>query len=323
MKVFIRYTALVIIIIAVCSSCGFRYDAVFFAEQYWWDLITREPGVSRELERVCNKHGYNFRLIVAQPKGDYAEQLRLAAETPRVKLVITGPLMCSEANTVAPTQTETQFIVLGASAYFKFTAPNVIGVYYNRTDAYRDAGNILSILLGPDYYYMYEDLQGKKVGVIFSPETDKAREQVDGFKEGFSEKEPGERVVALALENPGDRVEAVRAVENLYSQDVRIFLLKIYTLVPACIQKIVALNAYFIIEDWKYIDEYKDHLLLSIDDDITGALASALELTGMPEQSSWKVIGRRISVPCHITWGGAVAMPQDLKDKVDQAREEN
>jgi hypothetical protein len=323
MKNLVRNTILVMIIIAGFSSCGFPYDAVFFAEQYWWDLLSRDPAVNRDLERICNEHGYNFKLTLAKPDEDYAEQLKLAAAGPRVKLIITGPLMASEVDTLAPEQGEKQFVVLGASEYFKFTAPNVISVNYNRTEAYIRAGEILSTLLGPDYYYMFENLQEKKVGIIFSSETDKAREQVEGFEQGFLEKQPEARVVTHAMENPGDRVEAIREVENLYSQDVRIFLLKIYALVPACIQKITALNAYYIIEEWKYLDEYKDHLLFSIDDDINTALASALEVMPVPEQSSWRAVNKHISVPCRITWGGAVPLPKELKSKVDGAQAEN
>jgi len=316
MRRIIFFACLFFLLLSTVLSCNMRNNAVFFAEKYWWDLIARETNLKQKLEKLCADSGFNFKLIIVDSKQDYTAQLTRAASGPRVKLIITGPLMSDEVNAVAKDYTDKQFVVIGASEYFTFTAPHVISLHFDQEEAYTRAGKILRTLLGPAYYYMYENLEGKNVGIIYSHETDKAREEVENFKNAFLQGQPADRLLLDSLENPNDRVEAVRAVDALFSKNVRIFVLKVYGLIPACIQKIVSLDSYYIIEDWQYLQEYGDHLLFSIEEDIPSALAAALQFMRAGENPFSPVPGKDISVPCKIYWGEAIKPPAELNNSI-------
>jgi hypothetical protein len=225
-------------------------------------------------------------------------------------------MLLQDVDTLAATLPNKQFIVLGSPELYKFSSANVLAVFFDRRSAYLRAGQIVAELLSPDYYYMYETLQNTKMGIIFSQDTEKGREQIEKFKEGFLKNQPDEVLITEVIENSNDRVQAVRAVENLYAQNVKIFLLKDYALVPASIQKIISLNAYYIIEDWKYFKEFKTNLLFSIEASILQAFYSALQFVEVSNGEIHPSQFKTLSIPCKLFWGNALILPSIFKNEI-------
>jgi len=307
---------LCIIVLLFSLSCGNSNDVVFFAEKFWWNVIAQENNLFQNLESICQENGFNLKLIIVDREESYAERLKQAALSTRAKLIITGPMFAYDVDALAAELSHKLFIVIGASDYYQFSSSNVLAVVFNRQLVYYRAGQIISSLLSPDYYYMYEALQEKKVGIIYSLETDKAREYVDKFKQGFLEEQQGDRIIIEAPENVNDRVQALRSVESLGAQEVKIFLLKNYSLIPACVQKITAMDAYYIIEDWKYLKEYAAHLLFSIEEDIPYAVNTALQCVELKNGEVNISNFKRISIPCRLYWGKALLPPSEFLNEI-------
>lgn len=311
----IIFGGLCVLAVFMTLSCGSAHDVVFFAERYWWSVIAQETDLSQILDSVCRDYGYNLKIIIVDREESYAERLKQAVSATRSKLIITGPMSTYDVDTLAAEFSNKLFIVIGASDYYDFSSPNVLAVIFNHNSAYYRAGQIVAALLDADYYYMYESLQEKKAGIIYSLETDKAREHVDNFKQGFLRGQSADRLIIEAPENANDRVQVLRSVENLGSQDVKIFLLKNYTMIPACIQKITAMDAYYIIEDWKYLREYDANLLLSIEEDIPDAVTTALQSVAIKNNEIILPKAKRVHVPCRLKWGKALLLPSEFKNE--------
>jgi basic membrane lipoprotein Med (substrate-binding protein (PBP1-ABC) superfamily) len=316
MKKTIFLIPLCIIVLYFISSCSRRNEVIFFAEKYWWNVIDQESNLSQTLNSICTQEGFYLKTVITEKEENYADELMYTASSGRANIIITGPMLAYDVDMIAAEFTDKLFIVIGASDYSDFTSPNVLAVSFDYTSAYYRVGQMVSSLLHPDYYYMYETLQEKKVGIIYSLETDKAREYVDNFKQGFLEEQDAEEIIVEAPENAYDRVQALRAVENLSAQDVKIFLLKNYSLIPACIQKISDMDAYYIIEDWQYLSEYASHLLLSIEEDIPAAVERALHSIKIEDGKIVFSRLKRIYISCRLYWGKAINPPAEFKNEI-------
>ena len=103
---------------------------------------------------------------------------------------------------------------------------------------------------------------------------------------------------------------------------LQIFLLQNYTMIPACIQKISVMDAYYIIEDWKYFRLYDSHLLLSIEENIPAAVKAALQSIEIKNNEVIPYGSKRIYVPCRLNWGKALLLPAEFKREFEPEQTE-
>jgi len=115
------------------------------------------------------------------------------------------------------------------------------------------------------------------LGMILTGLNRNERELAAAFEQGFSSSVGSERLVREEIGSTVDKVRAVHAVESMQSRGIRVFLVHVYGLNAACLEKIADADGYFIVEGYSAFSFSPDHLLLSIEDDYAAALARLLQ----------------------------------------------
>jgi hypothetical protein len=254
-------------------GCATPKRIVVFSESYWRELTDRDPDFKATLERESARQADSLAFIDAPQGANYFEDLRRSLQKTPADLVITGPLLCNEDVRIAPLFPQTKFTVLDMPRIDSAIPPNVIPVYSQRGAAFREAGRLTAAALADPRLTAL----GKKVGIILSGLTQTEKEMYAEFERGFSTAGETNRLVVEELETVSDRVRAARAVEDLLNQDVKLFFVKAYGLNGACLERIAAAGAYFMMEDFPTFNLHPEKLLLSIEDDYVPALTALLQ----------------------------------------------
>jgi hypothetical protein len=266
-----------IIFILACLACALAGCArsrgiLVYSEEYWRNIIDSDPDFKPSLAAYALQAGATLTYIDA-PRGiNYFEHWRKILQDTPSDLVITGPLLCSEAMRIAPMFPAKHFAVLNMPRTEMNAPVNVTPVYSRRGPAFREAGRLTGKFLAAGGNHTL----GRKVGVLVSGLTRQEKEMLAEFEKGFTANAEADLIIVEELGTVVDRVKAARAVEDLLNQDIRIFLVKTYGMSGACLERISAGGGYFIIEDFPSFNLFREKLFLSIEDDFSQPLGELI-----------------------------------------------
>lgn len=275
----------VISFITVFYSCAGKPAILFFAEEYWWDILVARENFEARLREAAAQYGYECTILVGELHKNYADILRNEASRRPYEKIIVSPLMAVDVVRMASKYPQTQFLVLGAPYMDIPFSENVIPVRRKDSDGYREAGKAAGYLLAETE----GDSFGRRVGMIVEEKSMAEQDVITEFEQGFSEYAQPSMLAKEVIAQANDKVRAVQAVEDLASREVRVFFVKASTLTIACVEKIIAVDGYFIIEDFPSFNLNSDRLIGSIQDDPVETIAGALLELQQPQNMAEEI----------------------------------
>jgi len=103
-----------LILLLLTAGCAARRGIVFFAEEYWWNVLTAESDYQAMLGGLAAQHDYSLAVIVAPKNTNYLEYLKKGMLEKPSDIVITGPLVSTEAILLAGQFPDKKFAILAA-----------------------------------------------------------------------------------------------------------------------------------------------------------------------------------------------------------------
>jgi hypothetical protein len=203
-------------------------------------------------------HGYLPTFLFVGAQENPRERLVAALTAGRFSAAVVGPLLSLEAAGFVNGFPRVRFVIVGGPPGAG-DAPNVTRLAFDRTDAYRLAGEgaQLSLAEGPS---------GGRLGVLAAGNAAAAaaEDEVRAFLEGAGSE--GGRAVVRGVEEPADAAKVKRAVEEMRGEGVEIFLPRLAGLDAACLEALRDAGGCAVTADWEASDAFPRQVFLSIEE---------------------------------------------------------
>ena len=295
------------------AGCGSPRSFLLFLDPYYWELARGKGIEEKDLKSEFGRRGCRALLEVVAPEALSVDRFEAALRQARPRGVFLGSLFPLDLSNTAAKFKDTVFFMLEGPLP-PSTGGNVVLIRFRRPEAFFKAGSLAGRLLSraDAQKWLPTPRSGpSKVGILAAADNRRAREETQAFRNGLAQTLEPARFIYRELDSLNDRAKARRQLEQMREQGVVITLLKTYTLTNFCLDFFEKEGGYAIVEDWSGLEVYEKAVLMSVEEDLFGALGRAL--AAIPEGGE-PVAGRLIEEPARLVWGKAVPVPQELGD---------
>ena len=249
---------------------------LYLGEEYSAELWLKQGGLKDILVDLAGRNGYQFNMTILREGDYYLTAIKNSCHNFPSEIVIVDPLLTPEVVQVASQYKSSLFLILPGLRLREAIPPNVISAIPYRREEFFKVGQWVAEIIRDSY----RPELGKKLGIICGPLSTEAYEEMAELEKGFALRLGSDDLIRENLADNLDRVKAIRAVENQFNQGVRIWFLKAYGLNPTCVEKIVSLGGFFIIEDFSLFKAYPERLLFAIENDYEKTLLELIKNKG-------------------------------------------
>lgn len=152
---------------------------------------------------------------------------------------------------------------------------NLVRIVYKREEAFEKAGEAAARLIAGPGPAGAAAVPGAGAGILSVPLSERGRRELAAFRAGFAGRAAEGILVERLVDPISDRTQARRALEEMRQAGVMLILFKTYSLTTFCLEELKKQGGWAIIEDYEGNLGYEDVVLLSIEDDLTAALAAS------------------------------------------------
>jgi hypothetical protein len=266
-------------------NCGNPEHLLLYAEEFWWEFLDDRPDFRMKLEEAARQ--FELVLLLNNTGGDPAQIL---AENRSIRVAITGPFLASEEGKLATQYPEILFIGSGmGSGTAGEQPPNLLRIAFNRTEAYQEAGRRIGELV-----VAQGNAAGARAGILSLESGEQGEKELAAFREGFNGVASESLLTERRLLDRYDRVEAVKALEEMKKEGAQYFLLEVFGLNIYCLDYLQREGGKAVVSDLRGGWFGGESVLFSIEEDHLGSLVTSLPLMDR-RRSRWavdRVMGR-------------------------------
>lgn len=281
--------------------------ALAFFEPPFWDAVGGRGGLGRDLERSAGERGYRVRLLVAEAKGGPLDQLERILAKERIGTVILGPLASFEGARIAGSFPGTRFILVDGQGG-EDAAGNTVQLQFDRRAAFRTAGaaaarSAADGAAGPT----------GRVGVVRMLPAGAGDFDGDAFREGAEGVTGAGSVPIRELPETADRPQVRKAVEEMRTAGVEVFLLRAGSMASFLLETLRETGGSAVVEDWASSRMLPAQVFLSVEEDLPAGIGLCLDGRAGG--------GALVYGPVRIVAGEARIIPAGLRETLDHAGE--
>jgi hypothetical protein len=261
-------TSFLFVIFLFSFSCSGQRVLIFYTEEYWWEFLAGRDGFEESLQEMLQTKGWRMERV-------WNEDSRVPGIEPgNADLIVLNPFMQKLALQLAEGNPDLPFLFIGNLNLEAVQPKNLLIASFDRYESYRDAGEMMGRLIA-DLNISAEEV--KKLGILSSRESQAADREIDAFLEGFLESSEQYFLIERELEDSEDRIKVRAILEEMKKQGAFLYLLKLYNLLPVCLDFIDKEGGMAIVEDWSRSTAFADNIALSLEEDYVATFSAALE----------------------------------------------
>ena len=256
--------ALGVLLLAGCWNGRVLFS---FEQPFWAAVGGTRTRIS--LAEASLAGGYFPRIDVAPSATDPRERLVEMLSLHRYSLAVVGPLLSLEDAAYAGRFPGTRFVLIDVRAQGHSLPPNVVALSFDRTEAFRKAGSAAAAAV-----------QSGRVGVLLSTDSDVTADEEHAFLSGAADALRNETPVERILPVPVDKAAVTSAVQQMRAQGVEILLIGLGGLNPSALEALRGAGGSAVLADWAASGGSAAQVLVSIECDVIGGVARAIEALG-------------------------------------------
>ncbi len=261
-------TSLLFVIFLFLVSCSGQRVLIFYTEEYWWEFLSGRDGFEESLREMLQSKGWRMERV-------WNEGSQVPGIEPgNADLIVLNPFMQKLALQSAEGNPDLPFLFIGNLDLKAAQPKNLLIASFDRYESYRDAGEMMGRLI-TDLNISAEEV--KKLGILRSRESQAADREIDAFLEGFLESSEQYFLIERELEDLEDRIKVRAILEEMKKQGAFLYLLKLYNLLPVCLDFFDKEGGMAIVEDWSRTTAFAENIALSLEEDYIATLRAALE----------------------------------------------
>ncbi len=241
---------------------------IFYTEEYWWEFLAGRDGFEESLREMLQSKGWQMERVWNED-----------SQAPGIKpgnadLIVLNPFMQKSALQLAEGNPDLPFLFMGNLNIETVQPENLLIASFDRDESYRDAGEMMGRLIA-GLNSSAEEI--KKLGILRSHESQAADREIGAFLEGFLESSEQYFLMERELEDSEDRIKVRAILEEMKKQGAFFYLLKLYNLLPVCLDFFDKEGGMVVIEDWSRTTAYTENIAFSLEEDYVATLRAALE----------------------------------------------
>ncbi len=274
-----------------------------YAEDYWWEYLASNSAFSERLRSSIASHGYRLKVVRTSSANNADSWKSLSLD--RNRLVLLSPFATPVASVMAEHFPSTLFLLLNAPVSPSRTEsfpPNLAALTFDKTDTYQRAGRTMGRLLSAQNKTPPRNPGSAptKCGILYLPLSEQTRQEVQAFREGFTEENAPAFLLVAELADSEDRVKIKKKIGVMREQGVKYFLIRMYTLTGYCLEILQSEKELVILDDWSRSGAYEKRILFSVEEDYFGAIEEPLRAL-QRHDVAWERV--HYEGPSRIVWG--------------------
>lgn len=228
------------------------------ADPRWWEAAG--ASVEPALSRLARERGLGLEVLVTADGGAPPALLRAPP-----RLVVAGPTAAPSASALASALPQTLVLAPGPAASAQPRPANLAALRYEPRAAFEEAGRRAAEAGG-----------GCPVGILAPAGSSSAAAFRDGLAAAGAQQRLRERTVAANA----DRAQLRAAVDELHADGVRLFLVALRGLTPACLELLEGRDSLAVVEAQEASGAFADVVQATVEPDWAAAVATALDRGG-------------------------------------------
>ena len=261
---------------ALLTSC-WNGRILFSFEQPFWSSIGGESRLGASLALEAAAHGYMPRIDIEPVGPDAVGALSGKIAPGGYGAAIVGPLLSFEWGGFVTKFPGTRFVLIDAPVPLRDAPPNAVFLTFDRTGAFRAAGRAAGTEVRARFGAVDASRLGPRIAVVTSADSDISSDEVDAFTRGVADTLDGGRPEVRFLASPVDTGAVTAAVSLLRRAGAEILLLGLGEHDPAGLQALRDAGGSAVLGDWLVSGAFGEQVLLSVEEDVPGGIALALE----------------------------------------------
>ncbi len=245
-------------IAVLAGACSENPRMVVLADPRWWEAVgtTVEPA----LGRLARRRSLGLEVRLTAETGVPQALLR---RPPRLLLV--GPTTAPSAAALAEALPGTLVVAPGPASAPSARPANLVLLRYAPQEAFKEAGRLAAAAGGVC-----------PVGILAPAGSSGAA----AFRSAFEAAGSPQRLRERAVPPNADRARLRAAVDELYAEGVRLFLVALRTLTPACLELLEGRDCLAVVEAQESSGAFAEVVQASVEPDWARAVESVLDRQG-------------------------------------------
>ncbi len=236
-----------------------------------------ETAVRTALTRIALTRGFMPRMDPGSLSPDPLDALTKEVATRRYGVVVVGPLLSFEWMSFVAKYPKTRFILIDAPVPSEDPPGNAIFLSFDRTAAFRGAGRAAGRSVRARHHGAADP--GSRIVALVGASTGLPAEEVEAFSDGVAETLGGSRPLIRAFARPVEKEAVKSMVQQQVQAGAEMFLLGLGELDPWGLAVIRDAGASAVVADWAMSGTLASNVFLSVEEDVPGGIARALDAT--------------------------------------------